>query len=76
MLVNYLRKSLGQKSGGHISPVGAFNEEHDVVLIMDTAAYKYPWTWVKVEKLWNAMACQVDPGSTQSRGYLVISPLP
>jgi hypothetical protein len=73
ILVNYLRKTLGQESGGHISPLAAYNENEDTVLILDTANFKYPWTWVKVEHLWNAMAHTVDSESNRSRGYVTVS---
>jgi len=73
VLVNYLRKSLGQESGGHISPLGAYDAKADMILILDTANYKYPWTWVKTERLWKAMAETADPESKRSRGYLLVS---
>jgi hypothetical protein len=76
VLVNYLRADLNQESGGHISPLGAFNEKEDMVLIIDTANFKYPWTWVKTEQLWRAMANSVDSESNRSRGYVVVSEKP
>jgi hypothetical protein len=76
VIVNYLRKSLGQESGGHISPVGAFNEGSDRILILDTANYKYPWTWVPVDQLWKAMAGQAEPATKKTRGYVTISAKP
>ncbi len=71
-MVNYFRKSLGQQGGGHISPVAAYNEESDMVLIADTAGYKYPWTWVPVSLLWVSMASFRDHVSGKTRGYLVV----
>lgn len=47
ILVNYLRKNIAQKTGGHISPIAAYNQETDRFLILDTARYKYPPVWVK-----------------------------
>lgn len=75
ILVNYLRKALGQESGGHISPVGAFNEKEDLVLVLDVSNYKYPWVWVKIEDLFRAMA-STDEGAESSRGYVVVSAMP
>ena len=72
IIVNYLRKALGQQTGGHISPLGAYNTEQDMVLILDVSNYKYPWTWVKVDELWHAMET-VDEDSQTSRGYVVVS---
>jgi len=72
VLVNYDRRRLGQEGTGHISPLAAYNSERDVVLILDVAAYKYPYTWVPLTKLWDAIATK-DPMSGQTRGYLVVS---
>lgn len=74
ILVNYLRKDLGQQSGGHVSPIGAYNESEDRVLIIDTANYKYPWTWVKLDDLWRAMKGSIDSESGRTRGFVVVSP--
>ena len=74
IVVNYLRKSLGQQFGGHISPVGAFHEGADRVLILDVSNYKYPWVWVKTEDLWQAMST-VDDDSKLPRGYAIIGPV-
>jgi Phytochelatin synthase len=73
ILVNYLRSSLGQESGGHISPVGAYHDAADMVLILDTSNYKYPWAWVKTDDLWRAMSVVADPASHVSRGYVLVS---
>jgi len=37
---SYLRSALGQTGTGHFSPIGGYNEEHDLVLIMDVARFK------------------------------------
>ena len=72
VLVNYGRKKLDQKGGGHISPLGAYDPIHDAVLIMDVARYKYAPTWVSVTRLFNAMNTE-DSDSQRSRGYCVVS---
>ena len=72
LLVNYQREVLGQGQVGHISPVGAYDSGSDSVLIMDTAAHKFPHTWVPVELLFAAMN-EVDPATGKSRGYLEVS---
>ena len=74
IIVNYLRDALEQESGGHISPIGAFNEKDDCVLILDTANYKYPWIWVKTNELWKAMSEESDSASGLSRGFLLLAP--
>jgi hypothetical protein len=69
MLVNYQREVLEQGRVGHISPLGAYHRESDRVLVMDTAAHKYPHTWVPLEALFAAMN-EVDAASGRSRGFL------
>ncbi len=75
VLVNYLRKAIGQETGGHISPVAAYNEQTDRFLILDVSRYKYPPVWVKAEELWKAMAT-LDSASGKTRGFVLVSPNP
>lgn len=70
MLVNYTRKPLGQQGGGHISPVGAYHEKSDRVLVMDVNSNKADWVWVSAERLYNAMA---SFDTRENRGYLLVS---
>ncbi len=72
LLVNYQREALGQGRVGHISPLGAYNAEADRVLIMDTADYKYPFTWVPLEMLYGAMQ-EHDSASGRARGFVEVS---
>lgn len=71
VLVNYLRKAIGQETGGHISPVAAYNKETDRFLILDVSRYKYPPVWVKAFDLWQAMAT-VDSDSGKTRGFVLV----
>ncbi len=71
LLVNYDRRALGQAGGGHISPVAAYHEASDRVLILDVARYRYPSMWVPVTDLWHAMR-MVDGSSGRSRGLVSI----
>jgi hypothetical protein len=73
VLVNYLRKAIGQETGGHISPLAAYNQKTDRFLILDVSRYKYPPVWVKAEELWKAMAT-VDSDSGKTRGFVLVSP--
>jgi len=73
LLVNYQREVLGQGRVGHISPLAAYDQDTDSVLIMDTAAHKYPPTWVPVSLLVAAMKTE-DPSSGKMRGYVEIKP--
>ena len=72
VVVNYHRPALGQPGGGHISPLAAYDPTADQVLVMDTAAYRYPPTWVSVSALHAAMQ-PVDRASGQARGLVVVS---
>lgn len=72
VLVNYLRKEIGQETGGHISPLAAYNEVTDRFLIMDVSRYKYPPMWVKTADLWKAMNT-VDLASGKTRGFVFVS---
>ncbi|GET37199.1 Phytochelatin synthase [Microseira wollei NIES-4236] len=72
VLINYLRRSIGQERGGHISPIAAYNEASDRFLILDVSRYKYPPVWVKTEELWQAMATQ-DSVSGKTRGFVLVS---
>jgi len=75
ILVNYLRKTLGQRSGGHISPLGAYHQPSDSFLILDVSQYKYPPVWVPAKALWQSMIEKVDESSL-SRGFVLVKALP
>lgn len=72
VLVNYLRSAIGQKTGGHISPLAAYNQETDSFLILDVSRYKYPPIWVKAEQLWQAMNTE-DKTAGKTRGFILVS---
>lgn len=72
VLVNYLRREIGQEKGGHISPIAAYNAQSDRFLILDVSRYKYPPVWVKTADLWKAMNTQ-DSTSGKSRGFVFVS---
>jgi len=72
VLVNYLRKSIEQERGGHISPVAAYHRQSDRFLILDVARYKYPPIWVSAEDLWNSTRT-VDSVSGKTRGLVLVT---
>ncbi|MBF2004524.1 MAG: phytochelatin synthase family protein, partial [Chlorogloeopsis fritschii C42_A2020_084] len=72
LVINYLRKKIGQEKGGHISPIAAYNEQTDRFLILDVSRYKYPPVWVKTADLWNAMNT-IDLVSGKTRGFVLVS---
>jgi Phytochelatin synthase len=72
VLVNYLRKEIGQERGGHISPLASYDAQTDRVLILDVSRYKYPPVWVKVSQLFNAMNTPDSDNQNRSRGFVTI----
>lgn len=70
LLVNFLGKAMGTQAGGHISPIAAYEDKTDSVLLLDVAGYHNPWYWVPVEHLYLAMHTM---DGKMHRGYLIIS---
>ncbi|MGB3311613.1 MAG: phytochelatin synthase family protein [Nodosilinea sp.] len=71
VLINYLRRAIGQERGGHISPLSAYDADTDQFLILDVSRYKYPPVWVQAETLWESINT-VDSVSGKTRGFLLI----
>jgi len=77
IVTNFSRARLGQTGTGHYSPIGAYHEGKDKVLILDVARFKYPPYWVNVTDLWEAMRVP-DPDAIglgqkpRPRGFLVL----
>jgi len=71
-VVNYLRRALLQKMGGHFSPLGAYHEATDRFLILDVSPYLYPPVWVTAEALWGAMDT-TDSVVDAKRGFVIVS---
>eukprot|EP00953_Heterococcus_sp_UTEX-ZZ885_P025092 13657-Heterococcus_DN1.PRE.1 len=71
LVIAYDRKVLGQTGGGHFSPIGAYNSEHDKVLIMDVARFKYSAHWVSLDTVWHAMQA-IEQATGKARGMMVI----
>lgn len=72
VIVNYKRKALGQEGGGHISPLGAYDEESDSFLVLDVNPNKAPWAWVKSTDLLEAMQTF---DTIENRGFLLVKDL-
>lgn len=70
IIANFLRSKIGEKGGGHFSPVAAYDKETDRFLVLDVSRYKYPAVWVTASDLWNAVNTFDD---TDPRGFLVIN---
>jgi hypothetical protein len=70
LVVNFDGKVLGNKTGGHISPIVAYDEKSDSLLVLDVALHKNPWYWVSVTDMVKAMNT-LD--GEKFRGYLIVS---
>ena len=73
VIVNYLRRTIGQERGGHISPLAAYDAETDRFLVLDVSRYKYPPVWVKAEDLFAAMNTPDSDNENRTRGYVLVS---
>ena len=73
VIVNYLRKAIGQQLGGHISPLAAYDAEADRFLILDVARYKYPPVWVTAKDLFDAMNTTDSDNQNKTRGFVLVS---
>jgi Phytochelatin synthase len=73
VIVNYLRKALGEERGGHISPLAAYDAKTDRFLILDVARYKYPPVWVKTADMFAAMNAPDAANDNKSRGFVLVT---
>ena len=73
MVVSYSRAALEQTGDGHFSPIAAYHEETDQVLILDVARFKYAPYWLKVSDLYHAMQPK-DSATKRSRGWFLLRP--
>ena len=71
---SYSRRLLSQTGDGHFSPIGGYHPERDLVLILDTARFKYPPHWVPLTLLWEAMLA-IDKETGLNRGFSLVQRL-
>lgn len=65
VLIHFRSDLIGGIPRGHISPLAAYHEETDSVLVLDVAAHKGPWYWAPLSDLLKAMQKTYD---TQPQG--------
>ncbi len=70
VIVNFIGKEVGASTGGHISPLAAYDQNTDSVLILDVAGHKNPWYWVPLTHLYRAMHTK---DGRNYRGWLIVS---
>ena len=69
VIINYHRPTLGQKGGGHISPLGAYDEASKSFLVLDVNPNGEAWVWVKAAELIRSMRT-LDV--VENRGYVLV----
>ncbi|KAJ0229692.1 Glutathione gamma-glutamylcysteinyltransferase 2 [Hirschfeldia incana] len=72
MISTYHRGFFKQTGTGHFSPIGGYNAERDMALILDVARFKYPPHWIPLKLLWDAMN-SIDESTGRHRGFMLIS---
>jgi hypothetical protein len=73
VIVNYLRRAIGQERGGHISPVAAYDADTDRFLVLDVSRYKYPPVWVEADDLYEAMNTPDSDNQNRTRGFVLVA---
>jgi len=71
LVVSYSRKLLGQTGDGHFASIGGYHPDQKLVLLFETARFKYPPHWVAIGDLWNAMGA-IDEETGLPRGYVIL----
>jgi hypothetical protein len=72
VIVNYLRRAIGQEQGGHISPLAAYDADTDRFLLLDVSRYKYPPVWVEADDLFGAMNTTDSDNEDRTRGFVLV----
>jgi len=73
VVVSFGRSGLGQTGDGHFSPVAAYHEESDQILVLDVARFKYQPYWVKIDDMFHAMGL-LDSVTSKPRGWYLLFP--
>ena len=71
VIVNYLRRKVGQSGGGHISPLAAYDAVSDSFLVLDVNPAAASWVWMLTATLIDGMR---SFDTTENRGFLLIGP--
>lgn len=69
VIVNYRREAVGQRGGGHISPVGAYDAQSDSFLVMDVNPASAGWVWMPTATLVRGMRTF---DTVENRGYILV----
>lgn len=71
VIVNYLRKAVGQTGGGHISPLAAYDAPTDSFLVLDVNPGAAHWVWMPADTLIRGMRTF---DTVENRGYVLVAP--
>src|SRR5215467_6318244 len=69
VIVAYKRDAVGQRGGGHISPLGAYDAESDSFLVLDVNPASAGWVWMPTATLVRGMRTF---DTVENRGYILI----
>jgi hypothetical protein len=69
VIVTYQREAVGQRGGGHISPLGAYDAESDSFLVLDVNPASAGWVWMPTQTLVRGMRTF---DTVENRGYILI----
>jgi hypothetical protein len=70
LVANFDGYLINNKTSGHISPIAAYDQDSDRLLILDVATHKNKWQWVDLTKFYEAMH-SLD--GTSYRGFVLIT---
>jgi glutathione gamma-glutamylcysteinyltransferase len=73
LVSSFSRAALKQTGDGHFSPIAAYHQEKDQVLILDVARFKYSPYWVSIEDLYKSME-PLDEATQWPRGWYIMKP--
>lgn len=73
VIVNYRREAAGQKGGGHISPLGAYDAASDSFLVLDVNPAAAGRVWMSTTTLIGAMRTF---DTVENRGYVLVHAAP
>lgn len=69
LIISYRREAAGQRGGGHISPLAAYDAESDSFLLMDVNPTHTGWVWMPTAALVSGMRTF---DTVENRGYIHI----
>ena len=72
VIINNSRKTLKQTGDGHFSPLVAYNNLSNHILLLDVARFKYFSSWVELKNIWESFF-PLDSVIKKPRGFLLTS---